>query len=95
MKKNRIHYGSKRSRAINCIIRALGAIGTPATYHLIDEWCWENVKGWVRMSPTPNEFGAMCAWSRDIEAVGLAPVPSAQLSGYSLNTLWGLKEWSS
>ena len=95
MKKNRIHYESKRSRALNCIIRALGAIGTPATYSQIDEWCWENVKGWVRMSPTPNEFGAMCAWSRHLEAVGMAPVPSAQLSGYSLNTLWALKEWSS
>lgn len=47
------------------------------------------------MAPTPNEFGAMCAWDRRIEAVGMAPVSSAQLTGYSLNTLWGLKEWSS
>jgi len=94
MKKNRIHYESKRSRACNAIIRAIGALGEPSTSRQIDEWLWENKPGWVRMAPTPNEFGAMCAWDQRIEAVGMAPVSSAQLTGYSLNTLWGLKEWS-
>ena len=92
MKKNRIHFENKRSRAVSAVIRALQALGAPATYGLIDAWCWENITGWVRMAPTPNEFGSMCAWSREIEAVGTTAVPS-MTTGYSINTLWGLKEW--
>jgi hypothetical protein len=91
MKKNRIHYENKRSRVMNQIIRALGALGEPSSYAQIDAWCWENVKGWVRLSPTPAEFGSLMAWSRDVAAAGEVKVHSLTC-GYSLNTLWELVE---
>jgi len=93
MRKNRIHFDDKRRRTTTAIILALTNLGEPSTYGQIDAWLWDNTRNWVRQAPTSNEFGSLCAWSDEIEAVGMTPVPSLSC-GYSLNTLWGLTEWS-
>ena len=91
-KTSKIHSKNKRSRALVLIMRALEALDQPSTWREIDSYLWENHPTWVRIAPTPNEAGSVLSKFADIVPFGHAMQGSFG-SGYSINVLWGLKEW--
>ena len=91
-KTSKIHSKNKRSRALVLIMGALEALDQPSTWRDIDSFLWENHPTWVRIAPTPNQAGAIMSKFAGIVPLGHAMVGSLSC-GYSINTLWGLKEW--
>ena len=81
---------SKKTR-MDYFAMALTALDEPSTYRMMNEWCWTNVKGWVKMAPTPAEFGGLIAC--DPRFVSLGRMDVLGHVGHDAIHLWALKVW--
>lgn len=85
------HY-NRTNRIRNTIEAALIALGRPATWPEINEWCHENTKKWYRHAPTKSQIGSILNTDHRIQKVGVTLVEGYghQRSQY---TVWALREW--
>lgn len=73
-------------------VQALDAIGEPATWPEINDWCWDNVRRWCKWCPTKSQIGSIL--DTDHRVVKLGYTNLQQFTGQTCKyTIWALKEW--